>query len=399
MRILIAHDSIATAGGVESYLAAILPELQSRGHEISVVYHQRRAEASGATWFSAVGDGRSIGVAEIGVGDVVRTLRQWRPDVCFSHNMRPLEIDRALLSEWPVVKMMHGYFGTCASGLKMHAFPKSQPCGRALGAGCLAMYVPRHCGQLHPKALVTGYRWAIAQRELLPRYRSIAVASGHMAGEYARHGVPGARLNVLPLFPTLDLPLFPMIDASEQPAEGGAVLFAGRMTALKGGDVLVDAVAEASRQLRRSVPLIMAGDGPQREEWVRHAAARGVAAEFTGWVERGRLASVFRRAGVVAIPSLWPEPFGLVGLEAGAMGLPAIAFDVGGIREWLRPDENGLLVSPSAGASGLADAIVTMLSEPSVRGTLSRGARGVAAEMSRARHADRLEQVLVSAMQ
>jgi glycosyltransferase involved in cell wall biosynthesis len=210
--------------------------------------------------------------------------------------------------------------------------------------------------------------------------------------------VPVTRLNVLPLFPTLDLPLFPMIDASEQRADGGAVLFAGRMTTLKGGDVLVDAVAEASRRLRRSVPLIMAGDGPQREEWARHAAARGVAAEFTGWVERPRLSSVFRGAAVVAIPSLWPEPFGLVGLEAGAMGLPAIAFDVGGIREWLRPGENGLLVAPAAGASGLAQAIVTMLSETSVRGTLSRGARAVAAEMSRARHADRLEQVLESAM-
>ena len=33
--------------------------------------------------------------------------------------------------------MMHGYFGTCASGLKMHAFPQAQPCERALGAACL----------------------------------------------------------------------------------------------------------------------------------------------------------------------------------------------------------------------------------------------------------------------
>jgi glycosyltransferase involved in cell wall biosynthesis len=387
MRILIAHDSMAVSGGVESYLAAILPELQSRGHDVSVVYHRRRRETSGATWFDAAH--RSIGVDESAVDDVMRTVRKWRPDVCFSHNMRPLAIDRALLAEWPVVKMMHGYFGTCASGLKMHAFPQSQACARALGAACLAMYVPRHCGQLHPKALVTGYRWAIAQRNLLPRYRAIAVASRHMASEYARNGVPAARLNVLPLFPT--------IDASEQRADGGAVLFVGRMTALKGGDVLVDAVAEASRRLRRSIPLVMAGDGPQRDEWARHAAVRDVAVEFSGWVEHTRLVSIFLRAGVVVIPILWPEPFGLVGLEAGAMGLPAIAFDVGGIREWLRPGENGLLVPPSAGAPGLAQAIVTMLSASSVRGQMARGARAVAAEMSRGRHADRLEQVLESA--
>ena len=389
MRILIAHESIATRGGVESYLGAILPELLARGHQIAVVYHQRsgRTDSSVGNWAS--GADLIVGVEESGVTSVMRTVRQWRPDVCFSHNMRPLEIDRALVAEWPVVKMMHGYFGTCASGLKMHAFPATKACGRTLGAGCLAMYVPRHCGQLHPKSFLGGYRWAIAQRDLLSEYRSIAVASAHMGAEYAQHGVPASRINVLPLFPTLDV--------GSQRADGSAVLFAGRMTTLKGGDLLVEAVADASRRLGRRVPLVMAGEGPQRCEWTRQAAARGVDVEFTGWVDRARLASVFQRAGVVVIPSLWPEPFGLVGLEAGAMGLPAIAFDVGGIREWLRPGENGLLVSPSSGAAGLAGAIVSMLSEASVRGQMSIGARAVATEMSRCAHADRLERVLGSA--
>ena len=293
------------------------------------------------------------GIEDTSEASVLQAVRQWRPDVCFSHNMRPLEVERALLAEWPVVKMMHGYFGTCASGLKMHAFPSTQACDRALGAACLAMYVPRHCGQLHPRSLVSGYRWALAQKSLLSRYRSIAVASAHMGAEYARHGVPSSQINVLPLFPTLD--------GSLKRADGGAVLFAGRMTTLKGGDLLVDAVADASRRLGRSVPLIMAGDGPQRSAWAGQAALRGVNAEFTGWLDRAGLATVFHRASMVVIPSVWPEPFGLVGLEAGAMGLPAIAFDVGGIREWLRPGENGVLVPPERGTDGLADAIVSML--------------------------------------
>ncbi len=95
-------------------------------------------------------------------------------------------------------------------------------------------------------------RSAICCRE----YRSIAVASSHMGAEYARHGVPASRINVLPLFPTLDV--------GSQRADGSAVLFAGRMTTLKGGDLLVEAVADASRRLGRLVPLVMAGEGPQR---------------------------------------------------------------------------------------------------------------------------------------
>ena len=71
MRILIAHESIATRGGVESYLGAILPELSERGHQIAVVYHQRsgrtdfapsssvRTWASGADLIAGVEDYQS----------------------------------------------------------------------------------------------------------------------------------------------------------------------------------------------------------------------------------------------------------------------------------------------------------------------------------------------------
>ena len=387
MRILIANDSIGTTGGVETYLGAILPELQARGHRIAAVYYRRREAANPDTWAGCADF--VAGVEDTSEASVFRAVRDWRPDVCFSHNMQPLAIERALLAEWPVVKMMHGYFGTCASGLKMHAFPSARACDRPLGAACLAMYVTRHCGQLHPRSLVAGYRWAQSQRSLFSHYRSIVVASAHMSAEYARHGVPQAQITVLPLFPTLD--------AIPQHAAGGSVLFAGRMTALKGGDVLVDAVANASRRLGRAIPLVMAGDGPQRAAWSARAASLGVDVEFTGWLDRNRLIAVFQRASVVVIPSVWPEPFGLVGLEAGAMGLPAIAFDVGGIREWLRPGENGVIVPPDRGSDGLADAIVAMFSEAAERGRMSLGARAVAKEMSRSVHADRLERVLGSA--
>ena len=118
----------------------------------------------------------------------------------------PLEVDRRLLAHWPVVKMLHGYFGTCVSGLKMHAFPTAQVCERTFGPACLALYFPRRCGQLSPGAMMEGYRWASEQRALLARYTAAVVASRHMRDEMARHGVPERRLNVLPMFSTLRKP-------------------------------------------------------------------------------------------------------------------------------------------------------------------------------------------------
>ena len=45
---------------------------------------------------------------------------------------------------------------------------------------------------------------------------------------------------------------------------------------------------------------------------------------FRGWLAPEELAREFADASVVVIPSLWPEPFGLVGIEGFAAGRPAV---------------------------------------------------------------------------
>src|SRR5262249_45977008 len=96
--------------------------------------------------------------------------------------------------------------------------------------------------------------------------------------------------------------------------------------------------------------------------------------------------------------SVWPEPFGLVGLEAAAFGVPAIAFDVGGIREWLTPGENGYLVPrdplhPTVFADGLVDAF----SRPEELAVMRCKAKAVAQQLSLDRHLDRLDEILTTA--
>jgi glycosyltransferase involved in cell wall biosynthesis len=384
MRIAFAHESIDTEGGVETYLLSVIAELRTRGHQIALLYHRRSDSESE---LRASGN-LVVGVAEYGLDGAVAELREWQPEVCYSHNMGPLEVDRALLAEWPVVKMLHGFFGTCVSGLKMHAFPSPRVCGRTFGPACLALYGPRRCGQLSPSAMLQGYRWASAQRELFPRYASIVVASGYMRDEVVGHGVPQDRVDVLALFSTLAR------DSAIGAAERDTVLFAGRMTALKGGHVLIRALALAGRALRRPIRLIMAGDGPQKETWRELAASLGVQAEFTGWVGLEQRADVYSRGTLVVIPSLWPEPFGLAGLDAAALGRPAVAFDVGGISEWLTDGSNGCLVDPRAGEAGLADAIGRLLDAPAERGRMACESLKVAGRLTVAAHVDRLESVL-----
>ena len=56
---------------------------------------------------------------------------------------------------------------------------------------------------------------------------------------------------------------------------------------------------------------------------------------FTGRVDHEKLESYYAAARLVVVPSRWPEPFGMVGIEAMARGRPVVAFDTGGIGDWL----------------------------------------------------------------
>jgi glycosyltransferase involved in cell wall biosynthesis len=389
MRVLFANDGYHDAGGVQSYLSAVMAGLAARGHEIGLVHlSPYRPEAPAPSGV------RLFGAGELGRERLLDEVRRWGPDVVYSHNMAVLDLEGQLLDRWPVVKFMHGYFGTCVSGQKMCAFPGRAPCARRFGPACLTLYLPRRCGSFNVGTMIAQYRWARAQNALFPRYTAVVVASAHMRAEYLTNGVPPERLHVNPLFPG------DVTGAGEAPAAPPAhprVTFLGRMTKLKGGDLLVRAAGRAGRQLGQPVEVVMVGDGPQRGRWEGLARRLGVPATFTGWLDGAARVAALRAAGLLAVPSVWPEPFGLVGLEANCCGVPAIAFDVGGVREWLTDGVNGFLVRrPTARA--LADGLVRAFEDPGRLAAMGEPARAAARALSVAAHLDRLERLFAAVL-
>ena len=387
MRILVANDGLSDVGGVQSYLDCVLTGLAARGHSVAVVY----CSDSGGPEIGAIARRFDSFTAADGIDATLAAARAWKPDVCFSHNVNDLALEEALVTAFPVVKFMHGYFGTCVGGQKMHAFPERVPCDRAFGAACLALYLPRYCCRLNPATLVRYWRWTSDQHKLLADYRAIVVASGHMRREYERNGVDARRIAVNPLFPTI------APDPAVRPApDEQMVMFLSRMTSLKGGDLLIRAVHLAQRRLGRPIHLVMAGDGPMREEWETLARRLALTCTFPGWVTGDARTAWLQRASIAALPSTWPEPFGLVGLEAAAAGVPTVAFAVGGITEWLHDGINGIAVPPPPTPESFADGLAAILGDAGRMTALRAGARGVAAEMPVAAHLDRLEAIFES---
>jgi glycosyltransferase involved in cell wall biosynthesis len=227
--------------------------------------------------------------------------------------------------------------------------------------------------------------------ELLRRYRAVLTHSAHMQTELDRHGV---KASVVP---------FP-VTASGSAGEhhGGAavnLLFAGRMDAVKGGLFLVDSLPGVQRALSRPIRLTLAGDGRDRREWGERARRiqaehRDIEVTFPGWQAAEQLDVLMATTDLLVVPSVWPEPFGSVGPAAAQHGVPAAAFAVGGIPQWLHEGVNGHLASahpPSA--SSLAKAIIACVEDPQHYAALCRGARDVGAVFTMDRHLPELIRV------
>ena len=145
------------------------------------------------------------------------------------------------------------------------------------------------------------------------------------------------------------------------------LLYAGRLSKEKGVELLADAFLEAHRRDPR-LHLVLAGGGPEQELLRDRLGDR---ATFLGWVTGDALAEVYASADAFLFAST-TETFGQVILEAQASGLPVVAVDRGGPASLIEHGETGLLASPEVNA--LADAVVAVLTTPSLTEHIGRAA-------------------------
>jgi glycosyltransferase involved in cell wall biosynthesis len=164
------------------------------------------------------------------------------------------------------------------------------------------------------------------------------------------------------------------------------LLFVGKLEENKGARLLVPAVAAA----RTSLPLVVLGEGSLAHALKFEATASGVPLVMRGWAERDDVLRALARATALVFPSLWPEPFSRVLLEALALGTPLAAMDTGGTRELLGGSEAGVLVTDAA---SLAEAVGRLAADPALRARVGEAARLRAAAFSPAVLVPRYEAV------
>jgi glycosyltransferase involved in cell wall biosynthesis len=159
------------------------------------------------------------------------------------------------------------------------------------------------------------------------------------------------------------------------------LLYIGRVVEQKG----VLSAVRSLQQLPEEATLRIVGEGdpPYRRELERLAAELGVAdrVSFEAPRPRSALIEVYRDADVVVFPVQWDEPFGLVPLEAMALGRPVLATGKGGSADFLRDGNNALLFA-AGDAAALAAAARRLAADDALRARLRDGGYETAAAHS-----------------
>ncbi|HEX4466696.1 MAG TPA: glycosyltransferase family 4 protein, partial [Solirubrobacteraceae bacterium] len=349
-------------GGVASHVMSSASLLADRGVDVSVLATHIDAEAApGVTLMQ----GERLDDVGASPGERLGSAMDCDPAVVHVHQMDDPDLVGELRMHAPVLVSVHGY-SACTSGV--HYFKPGEECTRAHGPGCVPNLAFRGCAHTRQVRLLPGTYKRVSRGVQALRAADLAVSySTAIDAHLATNGI--SRRTIVPYFPTTPPAAAP---AAGQPRR---VLFAGRVVAPKGVAVLIRAARTVDAEF------VVCGDGWRLEEMRRLARRLRVddRVHFEGWVSADTLADELAEATVVAMPSVWPEPFGLVGIEAGAAAKPAIASSTGGIGDWLEHGVNGLLVEPGD-AHGLADALNELLGDPERRKRMGAAGRRIVSE-------------------
>ncbi|MGZ4787903.1 MAG: glycosyltransferase family 4 protein [Terriglobales bacterium] len=369
MRIAFVSHCRRKVGGAEVYLDSVLPAFARAGHDVAWVYETD--PPSDREPISCPPDAPTWSGPDLGLTSSLRALKDWRPEIVYTHGIFDPAFEAAIISLAPSALYVHNYYGTCISGDKLHSTSIPKVCQRKFGPACLLHYFPDHCGGRNPLTMLS--RWRIQSRrgDLMHRYTALITNSQHMVCELERHGL---KADCVYPFTATVVSNDASVSFDSDPLR---LIFAGRMSSLKGGAYLLSALPQVQRTLNRKLHVTFAGDGPDRSDWQLRAeqiTTDALTFDFPGWLSSSDLQKAIANSHLLVFPSIWPEPFGLSGLEAGLLGVPAVAFAVGGIPEWLNEGVNGHFAPAPPTPEGLVDAIVKALCSPDHYAQLRVGA-------------------------
>lgn len=389
---MLAQSFAPIVGGEERVVEDLSRELVARGHDVSIATLQQpdgatAGEVAGARVHTLRSTSYRITRGHQDterrhappapdpetVHDLRRVLRRERPQIVHAHNW-------IVHSYLPLVResrsalalSLHDYGLICATKRLRR---KDEVCSGPAPVKC-QLCASEHYGVSRGLVASCGVGWFGPR---LRRKVDVFLPVSSTVEELCRIG-GGEVSRVIPNF-IGELPSPPLDDARlAQLPDEPFILFFGDATVDKGAWHL----AEAYRRLENPPPLVLVGRCYIDELKERPNV------HVTGAWPHGLAIEALRRSLFTVAPSLWPEPFGIVALEASAAGKPVIASDIGGLRDIVVDGGTGLLVPPDDRLA-LVEAMRLLIGDGALRERLGAAAAARAQTFSPAAILPRFE--------
>ena len=339
-RIRFVNQYAGIIGGIERYMERTALLLRRNDFTVDCVYEEKTQDSE--RFLAAFDHAETI---EDATG---RNVHDY--DLTVLHKVRDAAAVRAFRNAGRTAVFIHDHEYYCPR--RAYYYPVTRKnCSRAYSefiCGCCAMLRrPSPDNTFHANFAGFASLW----REVRACGEFI-VLSGFMRDILVRQGIPAETVTLIP----------PAITAPEavSPAEPDGVphiLAIGQLIRGKG----VDQLLAAMHGVKTPCVLDVVGTGNDEAYVKQLAEPLGDKVVFHGYSPNPD--DAFRGVRAVVLPWRWQEPFGLVGPEALAHGVPLVGFDVGAVRDYLVDGRTGVLVPPGE-TDALAKAIDRLLNAP-----------------------------------
>ncbi len=333
MRVLLCHNRYQHSGGEDRVFEDEGSLLEKHGHQVfrftmsnDTIGDLNRIELVTKTfWNKAV------------ASDLGQIIRRDRPQVMHCTNTFPLISPSAYKVAKDhgvgVVQSIHNYRMLCP---KAQFVRNGQVCEKCLGRKFAwpAIYHACYKDSRLATTVVAGMTAYHRGRKNWSRLVDRFIApTQFVKDKHVEAGFDADRIEVKPNF------VFP--DPGTGTGDGNYVAFAGRLSAEKG----VDTLLETWQHLHADIRLKIAGDGPLAQR-VQEASRADPRIEWLGQVDKANMSDFLGHAKCLIMPSVCYETFGLTIVEAFAKGTPVIASRMGAMQELVHEGKNGFLVQP-----------------------------------------------------
>ena len=382
-RILFINDYVGAVGGAERYVAEVSQELANLGWEVHIAFGKRVGnEPSPLAMHPLPMECVSFPwLRRPDQSALERLLGELCPDRVFLQNVLNPDAVELCAREAPTFRFVHDHRLFCPEGKIL--WRGMRPCEKPFAADCLLYTAWHGCMGRNPLWLLANMRVKPREIAASQRVRGLVVASEYMKRCLVQQGFDPAAVHVNPLFSRFR-------HWSGPREEVPRLLYAGQLSRRKGVPGLIRALPLLPDPLR--LDLVGETSTPEDQAQIERAL-RSVAPERVGrlgWRAGYELLDLYRTSVALIVPSLWPEPFGLVAAEALSQSCPVVAFDVGGLGEMVRESQGGIVV-PAGDWPALSEAILRLWKDPQARRAMGqRGARFAASHLTVKKHVERL---------